>query len=396
MNSLKLFRLFGRKFDPNKAYESYKSGFAQKENDHLKDPDYFKDYEEVIETNSVLNSRGMLTICPTPIGNLRDISIRQYQALRSADILACEDTRLSGLLLKLLQNLSFAESSTLEFPPASMPASLEVDEYSLFLTQDFLSHTFQTIKTSKETKNRGIMVSFNSYNQEQRAPKLITAMKSGIKVVLISDAGTPLVSDPGFALVEAAIRHGISIESLPGPVAAVVAVTLSGFPTENFFFAGYMPKITSSKLQKLNKMKVSGATCVVYESAHRIVDTLEKISEVFGELHPVFVAKEMTKMFEQHFRGTCREVLQAMLEEEKGKGGIRGEITVVVAPVVRERSKTMVEVDVKHLMTVLDKYFKTNAMELGKVGEYITGWNQRKLARYVQKIRNNEDISSEE
>ena len=253
MNSLKLFRLFGRKFDPNKAYESYKSGFAQKENDHLKDPDYFKDYEEVIETNSVLNSRGMLTICPTPIGNLRDISIRQYQALRSADILACEDTRLSGLLLKLLQNLSFAESSTLEFPPASMPASLEVDEYSLFLTQDFLSHTFQTIKTSKETKNRGIMVSFNSYNQEQRAPKLITAMKSGIKVVLISDAGTPLVSDPGFALVEAAIRHGISIESLPGPVAAVVAVTLSGFPTENFFFAGYMPKITSSKLQKLNK-----------------------------------------------------------------------------------------------------------------------------------------------
>jgi 16S rRNA (cytidine1402-2'-O)-methyltransferase len=398
MKFLKLTRLFARRFDPKQAYESYKNGFAdeKKENPHLKDPNYFKDFEEVIETNPVVNSRGLLTICPTPIGNLRDISIRQYQTLKSADILACEDTRLSGLLLKLLSNLTFSESKDLEFPPKNLPDSPEVDEYSVFLTEDFLSHTFKSIRESKERKDRGIMVSFNSYNQEQRTPKLISAMKSGIRVVLISDAGTPLVSDPGFSLVQSAVRNGISIESLPGPVAAVVALTMSGFSTENFYFLGFMPKIGSKKLEKLSKMKASGSTCVVYESSHRIIDTLERICEAFGDFHQVFIAREMTKMFEKHYRGNCKDVLIQLVKEEEEKKTIYGELTLVVAPVFKERNKNVVEVDVKEMMKVFDNYLNMSALDLGQLGHYVTGLNQRKLARFVQNSRSNQDTSSEE
>ena len=387
---MKIFRLvrgFARRFDAKAAYESYKAGFKEKENEHLKNDDYFKDYEEVIESNTVHNTRGMLTICPTPIGNLRDISIRQYQALKSADILACEDTRLTGLLLKLLGKLSFAESESLEFPPASPPTpELDgIDEYSLCLGSEFMSHTFQTIKSTKESKGRGIMVSFNAYNQEHRTPKLITAMKSGIRIVLVSDAGTPLVSDPGFSLVQAAIRNGVSIESLPGPVAAITALTISGFPTENFFFAGYMPKIASEKIAKLVKMQESGSSCIVYESSHRIINTLEKICEVFGELHPVFVAQELTKMYEQQYRGTCKEVLERFNRENEVKGKIYGELTLVVSPVMQEKNKLVAEVDVEHMMKVLHKYLKMTPMELGKIGYYVSGWNQRKLTRMVEK-----------
>lgn len=384
MNVLRLLRRFARRFDPKAAYESYKSGFKTEENEHLKNEDYFKDYEEVIESQIVHNTRGMLTICPTPIGNLRDISIRQYQILKSADILACEDTRLTGLLLKLLQKLSFAESDSLQFPVTATPENIEVDEYSFCLGSEFMSHTFQTIKNAKENKGRGIMVSFNAYNQQQRTPKLINAMKSGIRIVLVSDAGTPLVSDPGLALVQAAIRHGISIESLPGPVAAVTALTISGFPTENFFFAGYMPKTASEKLEKLAKMLASQSSCIVYESSHRIINTLEKTCEVFGDLHPVFVAQELTKIHEQHFRGTCKEVLEKFIKEERSKGKIYGELTMVVAPVVKEKKKTMVEVDAEHMMKVLRSYLNMSVLDVGKIGYYITGLNQRKLMKYLE------------
>ena len=373
MKGFFLFRRFGRTNNPKHLYESYKSGFKKDESEFIKDRDFFDGYEEVVDTSSVLSSRGMLTICPTPIGNLRDISIRQYQALKSADILACEDTRLTGLLLRLLNNLSFSEANELQFPPASIPQDSELDEYTYCLGEDFLAHTVENIKKNKEEKKRGLMISLNSYNQEQRAPKLIKAMKSGIRVVLVSDAGTPLISDPGFILVKDAIKNGISVESLPGPVAAITALSISGFPPENFFFQGYMSKTHSEKVEKLNRMKNSGCTSLVYESSHRILKTAETICNVFGYMHPVFIAQELTKLHEKHYRGTALEVLNKLKQEDQDKGKIYGEITIVISPFVRETTKTSIEIDMLHLIKTLKNHVEAKPENLAKVIHYLSG-----------------------
>lgn len=396
---MKLFhvlRKIGRKNTGQTLYEDYKKGFKEEPSPYLKDKNFFKDYEEVIESPDLSSSRGMLTICPTPIGNLRDISIRQYQTLRNADILACEDTRLTGLLLRLLNNLTFNEATNLQFPPSSLPESPELDEYTYCLTGDFMSHTVEMIKKAKEEKNRGIMVSLNSYNQEQRAPKLIKAMKSGIRVVLVSDAGTPLISDPGYAFVKDAIKHGISVESLPGPVAAIAALTLSGFPTDNFFFQGYMPKTYSEKVEKLERMKKSACTSIIYESSHRILKTAETICDVYGNTHPVFIGQELTKLFERHYRGTAGEVVQQLKQETAAKGKIYGEISIVIAPFAVVKKKNSVEVDVVQLLGTLDHYIQAKPRELAKIAHFMTGWSENRLIKLMYKESRKKDPNYKE
>ena len=391
MRSFLLFRQIGRKATPNNIYESFKNGFKEPETEFLKDKDFFKGYEEVVDVPELVSPRGMLTICPTPIGNLRDISIRQYQALKSADILACEDTRLTGLLLLLLKDLNFSESASLEFPPQSIPDTPELDEFTYCLTEDFLTHTVQTIKKNREEKGRGIMISLNSYNQEQRTPKLIKAMKSGIRVVMVSDAGTPLVSDPGLILVREAVKNGISIESLPGPVAAITALTLSGFPTDNFFFQGYMPKTLSEKVERLERMKSSACTSLIYESSHRILKTAETICSVFGDLHQVFVAQELTKMHERFYRGSALEVLKQLKEENASKGKIYGEITVALAPFNAVKKESVVEVDIQELIEALNTYVQAKPKVLSKVIHSVTGWGPKKVARIIYEQNQEEE-----
>lgn len=394
MSIFSVFRSFARKNTPHKMYEEFKSGFKEPEPEFLKDNDFFKGYEEVIEAPDLQSSRGMLTICPTPIGNLRDISIRQYQALKSADILACEDTRITGMLLLLLKDLSFSESKTLDFPPKAL-ANEELDEFTFSLSEDFISHTVQIVKKNREEKGRGIMISLNSYNQEQRAPKLIKAMKSGIRVVMVSDAGTPMVSDPGSLLVQEAIKHGISIESLPGPVAAITALTLSGFRTDNFFFQGYMPKTLSEKIGKLEKLKKNGCTSLIYESSHRIIKTAESICNVFGDLHQVFVAQELTKMHERVYRGSALEVLKQLKAESVNKGKIYGEITVVISPFIEEKKENTVEIDVGQLVSTLEDYVEATPQALAKIVHYVTGWNYKKITRMFYDVKKNKELESE-
>ena len=386
-------RMIGRSSKAKNAYESFKNGFKETEPEFLKDKDFFKGYEEVVDTSSVISSRGMLTICPTPIGNLRDISIRQYQALKSADILACEDTRLSGLLLQLLQDLNFSEAKSLQFPPSSIPQSPELDDYTYGLTEDFISHTASSIKKIREEKGRGLMVSLNSYNQEQRTPKLIKAMKSGIRVVLVSDAGTPLISDPGYLFVKEAIKNGISVESLPGPVAAITALTLSGFPPDNFFFQGYMSKIQSEKVEKLEKMKNSGCTSLIYESSHRIIKTAETICSIFGDMHQICIAQELTKMHETLYRGTAREVLFKLKEEEAVKGKIFGEITIVISPFVAVKNENIITLDINHLVKTLEDHAQSKPKDLAKILHYITGWNQNKIRKILYKNSKGDTMS---
>ncbi|OMJ93522.1 hypothetical protein SteCoe_3498 [Stentor coeruleus] len=397
---MKLFhvlRKFGRKNTGQTLYEDYKKGFKEEPSPYLNDKNFFKDYEEVIESSDLSSSRGMLTICPTPIGNLRDISIRQYQALRNAEILACEDTRLTGLLLRLLNNLTFNEAASLQFPPSSLPESPELDEYTYCLTGDFMSHTVEMIKKTKEEKNRGIMISLNSYNQEQRAPKLIKAIKSGIRVVLVSDAGTPLISDPGYTFVKDAIKHGVVVESLPGPVAAITALTLSGFPTDNFFYQGYMPKTYSEKVQKLEKMKKSGCTSIVYESSHRILQTAETICDVYGSKHLVFIGQELTKLFERCYRGTAEEIVQQLKQEITEKGKIYGEISIVIAPFTIVKNKNSVEVDAIKVIETLNDYIEAKPRKIIKIAHFMTGWTENHLIKLMykesEKIKDNFEVN---
>ena len=227
---------FQAKVREQEQYEAFKRDFKQSVSPFIQEEDFFRGYEDVVDVEAGLPTRGKLVICPTPLGHLGDVSFRITQALRSADVLACEDTRLTGLLLLLLNKDTVRKE---EVP--------EVDEYAYGLADDFIAYTVRKVAETRQSKGRGLMISFNSHNQEGRTAKLVKVMKAGLTVALASDAGTPLLSDPGGVLVAEAVRAGVAVQSLPGPMAGVVAVTASGFPCARFFFQGYLSKTESEK-----------------------------------------------------------------------------------------------------------------------------------------------------
>ena len=204
---------------------------------------------------------GTLYLVATPIGNLEDITLRALRILREAGLVACEDTRQTRKLL---------------------------DHYGIH----------------KPT------VSYHEHNEAVRAPELIETLASGVSVALVSDAGTPLVSDPGYRLVTHAIAKGIRVESLPGPSAALAALAASGLPTDEFHFGGFLPPRSAQRRKTLQRLKDEPATLVFYEAPHRLLDTLADIEEVLGP-RPVVVARELTKLHEEFLRGTAAELRRA-------------------------------------------------------------------------------------
>ncbi len=232
----------------------------------------------------------MLIICPTPIGNLDDATPRQREALSTADLLACEDTRRTGKLLELL-GISRADG-------------------------------------------KPKLVSFHEHNERERIDELLAALSAKQTVVLASDAGTPTISDPGYHLVREAAKAGHEVVPLPGPVAAVVALSASGLPTNRFFFEGFVPTKTTARQERLAALKPLGVTVLIYESPHRIVALLEDVEEVFGADHEVCAARELTKMHEEFLRGPAAEVRAELASRE-----IHGEFVLVVAPFEAEDSE---------------------------------------------------------
>ena len=219
---------------------------------------------------------GTLFIVATPIGNLEDITIRAIKTLFSADIIACEDTRRTGLLLQgLTKRYTGMEGS----------------------------HT----STSKPWKYANLL-RVDEHTEQQNVPKLIDALTHGRTVALVSDAGTPLVSDPGFLLVREAIKRGIKVVSVPGPTAAIAALTSSGLPTDKFFFLGYPPEKSSHRIKLfdslliLNRFKIS-TTYILYCAPHKLEQTLEDMKNVFGDIE-IVVARELTKVYEEVWRST--------------------------------------------------------------------------------------------
>lgn len=219
----------------------------------------------------------MLYLVPTPIGNLEDITLRALRVLKEVDVIACEDTRTSRVLL---------------------------------------SHF--GIETP--------CTSYHDHNETHKAPQLVDRMLAGQKVALISDAGSPGISDPGFYLVRACARSGIKIEALPGPTAFVPALTASALPSDRFTFEGFLP-VKKGRRTRLGELAAESRTMIFYESPHRLVKTLGQFNETFGAERPAAVGRELTKKFEEVRRGTLGDLHSYFAGQTK----IRGELVVIVA-----------------------------------------------------------------
>lgn len=222
---------------------------------------------------------GTLYIVPTPIGNLEDITLRALRVLKECDLIACEDTRQS---LKLLTHFEISKP----------------------------------------------LISFYSYNQQYRMPRIIEKLAGGKNIALVSDGGTPAISDPGYILVKEALDKGIKVEPLPGASAAITALVGSGLPTDGFIFCGFLKRKTGKMKKELAQCASLGKTIVFYESPHRILKTVETCAGVFGENAQICLAREITKKFEEFIRGSILEVL----EDLKGRKDILGEFVVLVYP----------------------------------------------------------------
>ena len=225
-----------------------------------------------------------LYIVPTPIGNLEDITLRAIRILKEADYILAEDTRTTAFLLK-----------------------------HLGIEKKLYSH--------------------HKFNEHATAASVAEAIGDGRTVALVSDAGTPGISDPGFLLVRTCVEAGIEVETLPGATAFVPALVQSGFPCDRFCFEGFLPQ-KKGRTKRLEELKTESRSIIFYESPFRVVKCLEQLAEVFGPQRKVSVSRELTKKFEQTVRGTLAEVVEHFREHEP-----KGEFVIVVAGQPKEETK---------------------------------------------------------
>jgi 16S rRNA (cytidine1402-2'-O)-methyltransferase len=219
---------------------------------------------------------GTLYLVATPIGNLADITHRALQVLKDVDLIACEDTR---------------------------------------HTHKLLQHYGITTKT----------VSYHEHNEQQRTAQLIAQLKDGSDIAVVSDAGTPSISDPGFRLVRAAIENDVPVVPVPGPSAVISALIAAGLPTDEFFFAGFLPSRSNARRTRLNELRAVPGTLIFYEAPHRLASTLKDAYEILGEREAV-VARELTKLHEEIKRGRLSELSSHFEDHDKA----RGEIVVLI------------------------------------------------------------------
>ncbi|HYW67372.1 MAG TPA: 16S rRNA (cytidine(1402)-2'-O)-methyltransferase [Candidatus Dormibacteraeota bacterium] len=221
--------------------------------------------------------QGCLYLVATPIGNLEDITLRALRILKEVDQIACEDTRHS---LKLLNHYDI----------------------------------------------RKPLISYHEHNEMTRAPELVLAMENGSSIALISDAGMPLVSDPGHRLVTLAIRHHIPVVPIPGPAALLAALSASGLPSEEFLFVGFLPARSGERRRALERLRIEERTMIFYEAPHRIADTVADALAILGN-RPACLAREVTKLHEEFRRGKLFDLVQSL-----GDHPPKGEITLLIGP----------------------------------------------------------------
>lgn len=246
---------------------------------------------------------GKLFVVSTPIGNLEDITLRAVNVLKDCDVIACEDTRNAKKLLA---------------------------RYGI------------------ETP----LTSYHEHNEVEKSPKLLERLKDGRNVALVSDAGTPSVSDPGWRLVNLSIESSIEVVPIPGPSAVLSALVVSGLPTDSFLFLGFFPKTSGKRKELLDGIIRYPHTLVFYESAKRLMGTLEAMLETLGD-RKVCVAREMTKLYEEVLRGSFSEVVSVLSERET----LKGEVTVVVEGSREEQGGASVDTSQRMLRLLRKKGF---------------------------------------
>lgn len=232
-----------------------------------------------------MKNAGKLYLVPTPVGNLEDMTMRAVRILKEVDLILAEDTRTTSVLLK----------------------HFEIEKK---------------------------MISHHKFNEHQTTESVVDRLKSGETIALVSDAGTPAISDPGFFLVRACVEAGIEVECLPGPTAFVPALVDSGLPNDRFCFEGFLPQ-KKGRQTKLKELAEERRTMIVYESPFRLVKTLSQFSEVMGPQRRVSVSREISKVHEQTVRGTLEEVVAYFTEHEP-----KGEIVIILGgkPDVKDKS----------------------------------------------------------
>lgn len=222
---------------------------------------------------------GKLIVVATPIGNLEDLSPRAVAALKSADLIACEDTRRTGRLMASIGD-------------------------------------------------KRPLISLHEHNERQRLPRLLTQLTAGRVVAVVSDAGTPLLSDPGFLLVRESLKAGVTVEHVPGPSAVMTALLLSGLPPYPFTFLGFPPPKSAKRRRFFGRFADLDHTLVIFESPHRLLASLADLQDVFGD-RPIAIGRELTKLHEEVLRGLLSEVREELAQ----RASLKGEFTLVVGTV---------------------------------------------------------------
>lgn len=227
---------------------------------------------------------GNLYIVATPIGNLQDITLRAVETLKNVGAIACEDTRKTNILLKELK-----------------------------IQRDYRD-----------------LISFYEQNEGLRIPQIINFIKNGKDLALVSDAGTPTISDPGFKLVRECIKEGIRVESIPGPSSVISSLVSSGLPTDKFLFVGYLPKKSGHRQKQLKDIdsiiKIIESTIIIFEAPHKLLNTLEEMKDVLGDID-IVLARELTKIHEEVRRGKISNLI-----EHYKKAVPRGEFVILFSP----------------------------------------------------------------
>ena len=241
---------------------------------------------------------GELYVVATPIGNLKDITLRALEVLKEVPVIACEDTRRA---LKLLSHFQISGKK---------------------------------------------LIPYHEHNEKESAEKVVKLLKDGTSVALISDAGTPTISDPGYRLVRKAWEEGIRVVPVPGPSAVIAALSASGLPTDKFLFFGFLPRKEAKLKEALKEIVSYPFTVVAYESPHRVERTLEVLSEVSPD-RPIVVARELTKLNEEFIRGKPEEVLKKLVEG----GKVKGEFVLLFPPSKEEKR----EINVEELLSELKR-----------------------------------------
>jgi 16S rRNA (cytidine1402-2'-O)-methyltransferase len=230
------------------------------------------------EVRNTITGGPSLYLVATPIGNLEDITLRALRVLKEVDLIACEDTR-------------------------------------------------QTLKLLSHYGIQTRLVSYHEHNEMTKAAELVVDLEGGAKIALVTDAGMPGISDPGFRLIALAIRHHVPVVPIPGASAFLAALVASGLPTDSFRFSGFLPSKAGQRRKLLESFKASPRTQVFYEAPHRLLETLADVVAILGEDRHVVVAREVTKIHEEFLRGRARDILQKF---EK-RGTVKGEITLLIA-----------------------------------------------------------------